>query len=147
MRVWIISAGALLMLAGCGGDGGGSTSREPATSGWNEPGHYGYTLRSSCGERLLHGTMRLTVKDGKVVEADGLDEIGTNTLEAAKFEHLPSLKDLVVEYESTVRRGADKAVIEFDPGDGHPTRIDLDPERNAVDDEACYWISDYEVLG
>lgn len=146
MRVWIISTGVLLVLAGCGGGTAGG-SREPATSGWSEPGHYGYTLRSSCGERLVHGTIRLTVKDGKVIDADGLDESGDNTVEAAKLENLPSLKDLVTEYESVVRRGADKAVAEFDPGDGHPTRIDLDPERNAIDDEACYWISDYKVLG
>jgi hypothetical protein len=138
MRVWII--GLLLLTAACG-------SGEPETSGWIEPGHYDYTLRSSCGERLVHGTMRLTVKDGKVVGADGLDEPGRNTVAAAKLERLPSMKDLIMEYETAVREGADKATVEFDPSDGHLTHIDLDPYRNSIDDEACYWVSDYRVLG
>ena len=142
MRVWITAAGVLLLLAACGGG-----SREPVTSGWSEPRHYGYTLRSDCGERLVHGTLRLTVKDGNVVDADGLDEPGRLTVEVAKLENLPSLKSLLTEYETAVRGGADKATAEFDKGDGHPTRIDLDPRRHAIDDEACYWISDYQVLG
>lgn len=141
MRAWIIAAGVLLLPAGCGGG-----SREPVTSSWSEPSHYGYTLQSNCGERLVHGKLRLTVKDGKVVNAAGLDEPGQNTVAAAKIENLPSMKDLVTEYETAVRGGADEASVEFDPGDGHPTRIDLDPERNGIDDEACYRISDYQVL-
>lgn len=140
MRALVTFGGALLLLAACG------RGQEPQTSGWAEPGRYAYTLRSSCGERLLHGTMRLTVEDGKVTTVEGLDEAGGNTVQAAKLEHLPSLKDLIIEYETAVRDGADKAVVEFDPGDGHPTRIDLDPQRNSIDDEACYWITDYRVL-
>ena len=129
----------VLMLAACG-------SREPVTSGWTEPaGKYEYTLQSTCGERLVHGRLRLTVEGGEVVEAVGLDEPGKMTVEAAKLEHLPTLKELVDEYELAVREKADKAVVEFDKGDGHPTRIDLDIYRNAVDDEACYRISDYRV--
>ncbi len=33
------------------------------------------------------------------------------------------------------------ADLETDPAPGHPTRITIDPEPNAVDDESCYAIS------
>ncbi|MGW0495353.1 DUF6174 domain-containing protein [Streptomyces sp. NPDC003007] len=38
---------------------------------------------------------------------------------------------------------ADTAEAEYAPGDGHPVRIVLDWEENAVDDEARYTISAY----
>lgn len=139
MRLWI-TIGVLLLLAACG-------SREPESSGWNEPsGKYEYTLQSTCGERLVHGLMKLTVEGGEVVEAVGLDESGRATVEVAKLENLPTMKDLVAEYEQAVRGGAHKADVEFDPSDGHPTLIDLDIQFNAMDDEACYRILDYRVL-
>jgi len=142
MRVWI-TIGALLLLAACGSRGPGT----PLTSCWSEPaGKYEYTLQSTCGERLVHGRMKLTVDGGKVVEAVGLDEPGRGTVEVAKLENLPSLKGLLAEYEQAVRDGADKAKVEFDPADGHPTFIDLDPYRNSIDDEACYRISGYRAL-
>jgi hypothetical protein len=94
----------------------------------------------------VHGRLRLTVEGGEVVEAAGLDDSGKMTVEAARLENLPTLKELVAEYEQAVRDRADKAVVEFDKGDGHPTRIDLDIYSNAIDDEACYRISDYRVL-
>jgi uncharacterized protein DUF6174 len=145
MRLWITAAGALLLLAACGG--GGTDVTRPATSNWTEPaGKYEYTLQSNCGERLVHGRMRLTVSGGKVVDAVGLDEPGRATVEVAKLERLPSLRDLLAEYDQAVRDKAYKAVVEFDPRDGHPTFIDLDPLRNSIDDEACYRISDYQVL-
>lgn len=143
MRVWI-TAFVSLMLAACGGPQAG---HEPKSGGWNEPsGRYEYTLMSSCGEQMLHGLMRLTVNGGEVVGAVGLDESGRATVAAAKLENLPTLKDLVDQYETAVRSGADKAKVEFDPADGHPTNIDLDPYRNAIDDELCYRIWDYRVL-
>ena len=35
-------------------------------------------------------------------------------------------------------------VFETDPADGHPVRIDIDHSRNAMDDESCFVISDYD---
>ncbi|MFF3346446.1 DUF6174 domain-containing protein [Streptomyces sp. NPDC002779] len=41
---------------------------------------------------------------------------------------------------------ADKAEAEY-AADGHPERITIDRLENAIDDEALYVISDYDVPG
>jgi hypothetical protein len=133
----LVVAVATACLAGCSA---------PAESGWRPPGDYAYTLESSCGERLVHGKIRLTVKGGAVTEAVGLDESGRATVDLAKLDRLPTLDDLVEEYNTAVRNGAHKAEAQFGE-DGRPIRIDLDQRRNAIDDEACYVISDYVVTG
>lgn len=133
MRMMLLAAVATACLSGCSG---------PAESGWQPPGDYAYTLESSCGERLVHGKLRLTVKGGEVTEAVGLDEPGRTTVEVARLDRLPTLADLMDEYNTAVRNGAHRAEAEFGQ-DGRPIRIDLDTNRNAIDDEACYRISDY----
>lgn len=132
------------MLTAC--DGREPSTTTSTTGGWSEPtGRYEYSLQSACGERLVHGWVRLTVDRGEVINAVGLDEAGRATVAAAKVENLPTLKALLAEYEQAMRGGADKATVQFDPEDGHPTRIDIDAQRNAIDDEVCYFISDYRV--
>jgi hypothetical protein len=39
-----------------------------------------------------------------------------------------------------VRTGA---TVEFDKADGHPTRAEIDHEKNAIDDEECDTATDY----
>jgi hypothetical protein len=41
--------------------------------------------------------------------------------------------------------GAAVAQLVVDPVDGHPTRIEIDPDRNAIDDELCFSVSDYRA--
>ncbi|GIH10137.1 hypothetical protein Rhe02_82040 [Rhizocola hellebori] len=125
-----------LALAGCGD--AAPTTAEPSLS-WQEPANYEYTVASTCGERLLIGTFKMTVAQGKVTEVVRKD----NTLPEVKPENYPSLKDLLDEYLTAKKNGAHLAKLETDPADGHPTKIDLDPIKNAIDDEACYRISNY----
>jgi hypothetical protein len=113
---------------------------------WREPQSYVYIVDSRCGERLLIGRIRLWVGQGKVVRAEGMDEPGRGLATEAKLANLPTLGQLLDEYDNARHSGADVATVAFDPGDGHPTKIDLDPKKNAVDDEACYVISEYAVL-
>jgi len=134
-----------LALAGCGG---ASPTAEPTVEPavapgviWQEPARYEYTVESHCGERLLIGTFKMTVADGKVTEVSRADE----ALPEAKPENFPTLKDLLDEYSTAKQKGAHVAKLETDPADGHPTRIELDPIKNAIDDEACYLISNYLV--
>ncbi len=138
MRIGLVVGFIALVLTGC--DEAGSEA-PPATT-WQEPARYDYTVRSSCGERLLIGTFKLTVVDGKVTEVtrSDADSVG-------KPENYPTLGDLLDEYTTAKSKGAHVAKLETDPVDGHPTRIDLDPMQNAIDDEACYVISNYAPRG
>ncbi|MGW1802057.1 DUF6174 domain-containing protein [Streptomyces sp. NPDC001984] len=122
---------------------------EAATAGtetaWEEPSSYSYTLESSEGERALIGTFRITVRDGKVVDAVGLDESGRRVAKDLPDE-IPTLGELLKEYEQARSDNADTAKAEY-AADGHPVRIELDGEENAIDDEVLYVVSAYEPAG
>jgi Family of unknown function (DUF6174) len=135
-------ASAALTLTGCAVASGGTTPRADDGT-WREPGSYAFTLESACGERDLIGTFRLTVLDGMVTAAEGRDEPGRR-LVARRMPHLmPTLVGLLNEARQAQRDGADVVETQVDPADGHPTKITIDADRDAMDDEACYTISDF----
>ncbi|MGW1025295.1 DUF6174 domain-containing protein [Streptomyces sp. NPDC002577] len=119
-----------------GADGG------QALTNWEEPASYTYTLKSSEGERALIGTFRVTVRDGRVAKAVGLDESGRRVVKRSPAE-VPTIGELLKELEQARREKAHRAEAQY-AADGHPVRISLDWEENAVDDEAAYIISGYE---
>lgn len=128
--------------SGSGGKAGAKPSAEGSTTSWREPASYVYTMTSSEGERSLIGTFRVTVRDGKVTKAVGLDESARRVVERSLGE-VPTIGGLLEELEQARRDNADTAEVEYAP-DGHPVRIDLDREKNAIDDEALYVISAYD---
>ncbi|WP_329600311.1 DUF6174 domain-containing protein [Streptomyces pseudovenezuelae] len=109
---------------------------------WQEPAAYAYTLASSEGERSMIGTFRVTVRDGRVVKAVGLDDSGRRAVEQIPGG-VPTLSGLLEELQQARRDQADTAEAEY-AADGHPVRISLDWEKDAIDDEALYVISAYE---
>ncbi|MEV3971532.1 DUF6174 domain-containing protein [Streptomyces sp. NPDC050698] len=139
-------AGLLCAVAACGAGTSASAGAESAPGrdrgAWREPASYAYTLRSSEGERSLLGTFRISVRDGAVVKAVGLDEAGRLAVEQAPAA-VPTLRGLLTELEQARQDGADTAEAAY-AADGHPVRIVLDWEENAVDDEARYVVSAYE---
>ncbi|MES5824126.1 DUF6174 domain-containing protein [Streptomyces sp. RG80] len=118
---------------------------EPSAPAWEEPASYAYTLTSSAGERPLIGTFRITVRDGEVAAAVGLDDSGRRVVRQLPHQ-VPTLGALLEELEQARGDDADTAEAEY-AADGHPTRIELDWEANALDDEASYEITDYEPDG
>lgn len=148
----VLVGGLVCAAVGCGGDSGASVSApapsSPSSSfssfadSWDEPAAYAYTLTSSEGERSLIGTFRVTVRDGKVTKAVGLDESGRGAVQRAP-EEVPTIGGLLDRLARAHQDGADTAEAAYAP-DGHPERITLDPLKNAVDDEESYVISDYE---
>ncbi|MFE7275879.1 DUF6174 domain-containing protein [Streptomyces sp. NPDC057623] len=88
------------------------------------------------------GTFRITVRDGTVAEATGLDDSGRRVV-ADLPDAVPTIGELLAELEQARREDADTAEAEYAP-DGHPVRISLDWEENAIDDEARYVITAYE---
>ncbi|MGW6062468.1 DUF6174 domain-containing protein [Streptomyces sp. NPDC055189] len=109
---------------------------------WDEPSSYAYTLKSTEGERSLLGAFRVTVRDGKVVKAVGLDESGRRVAKQLPGE-IPTIGELLKEMDQARRDRADTAEVKY-AADGHPLRIALDRDKNALDDEALYVISAYE---
>lgn len=136
-------AGLLCALPACGTDDG-SPARPPTweEQPWEEPAAYAYTLKSAEGERALIGTFRVTVRDGVVTEAVGLDDSARRAMESAP-EAVPTLGELLAELALARQEGAAKADAEY-ASDGHPVRIALDRAENTVDDEALYVITAYE---
>ncbi|WSQ12374.1 DUF6174 domain-containing protein [Streptomyces sp. NBC_01231] len=114
-------------------------------SSWEEPASYAYTLTSSEGERALIGTFRVTVRDGAVAEAVGLDDSGRRVARHLPDE-VPTLGELLDELKQARHDKADVAEARY-AADGHPVRIFLDWEKNAADDEALYVIGDYRLAG
>ncbi|UIX34843.1 DUF6174 domain-containing protein [Streptomyces sp. GQFP] len=151
----VLVGGLMCAAVGCGGNSGASVSApapsSPSSSfssfaeSWEEPAAYAYTLTSSEGERSLIGTFRVTVRDGKVTKAVGLDESGRAAVQRAP-EEVPTIGGLLDRLARAHKEGADTAEAAYAP-DGHPERITLDPLKDTIDDEESYVISDYEPAG
>ncbi|MGK5683072.1 DUF6174 domain-containing protein [Actinoplanes sp. URMC 104] len=139
VRRWAASAAVVGVLAGCDGP-----QEHEAALSWEEPAAYTYELDSQCGERALIGRYRITVRDGRVTHAEGLDEPARRTVADSPSDTIPTLGRLADELDEARRAGADVARIETDPADGHPTRITIDPAENSTDDESCYTVTAFE---
>ncbi|MFJ7333143.1 DUF6174 domain-containing protein [Streptomyces sp. NPDC101110] len=141
----VLIGGVAGVLASCGTTTPTSPEAENAPGrirgGWQEPASYTYTLRSSEGERSLLGTFRISVREGTVVKAVGLDDSARRVVESAPGT-VPTLGELLAELEQARRDDADRAEARY-AADGHPVRIVLDRQENAVDDEARYDITAY----
>ncbi|WP_031480554.1 DUF6174 domain-containing protein [Streptomyces bicolor] len=137
----VLIGGLLCAVPACGT--GTNGTREESRPRWEEPGSYTYTLQSSGGERMLLGTIRISVRDSAVVKAVGLDENGLRLVEDVP-DAVPTIGELLGEMEQARRDDADKVEAEY-AADGRPVRISLDWEENAIDDEALYVISDYQA--
>ncbi|MDX3619532.1 DUF6174 domain-containing protein [Streptomyces europaeiscabiei] len=116
----------------------GTTAQNKIT--WHEPASYVYTLTSTS--QVLAGTFRVTVRDGKVAEAVGLDDDSRWMVEQGP-DRIPKIGELLDRLEKAWDEQADTAEVEYAP-DGRPSRITLDQDENAIDDEAEYVISGYE---
>ena len=142
-----VLGGALLStIAACGSEEGGvapAGARQEAV--WEEPAAYTYTLESTQGERALIGRFKVTVRDGEVAEAVGLDD-SARRLVAQSPDQVPTIGDLLDELDQARQEKADKAEAEH-AADGHPERITIDWLENAIDDEASYVITDYAPKG
>ncbi|GHF52846.1 DUF6174 domain-containing protein [Streptomyces griseosporeus] len=111
----------------------------PATA-WREPASYDYTLQSH--EDVLWGTFQVSVRDGKVTKAVGLDTDSRRALREGPGDRIPTIGGLLARLDRARTDGADTAQADYAP-DGRPERITLDPDTNAIDDEAEYVISAY----
>ncbi len=141
-----------LLLAACSEDPAisdvNATTTQPVGSGqgeWTAPSGYAYTLESRCGESWLIGAFEVEVTDHAVTEAVALDQSAESLLASTGLQYIPTIQELLDDYSAAVGE-ADRAEIEYDSLDGFPTRIFIDWDAEAIDDEACYTISAYTPL-
>lgn len=119
-----------------------STDDAEPSEPWMEPANYTYTVNSSCGEQWPIGTFEIVVKDHTVTSAAPLDSSAQSLLDHSGLAHIPTLQQLVGEYQIAVDDGEYGAEIEQAPLDGHPTLIVIDGGQG-IDDKSCYLITDY----
>jgi hypothetical protein len=110
--------------------------------GWLEPANYSFTVESSCGERSLIGRFRVTVEGHRTVAFTGLDESGRRY--PGDAGSIPTLGGILKEADDATAGNADSVNVETDPADGHPVSVAIDWRANAIDDEACYRVTDYD---
>ena len=137
--------GAVLLLAtAC--DAAGSTSSKIDEAGgaavWAEPASYVYTLKSTT--QVLVGTFRVEVRNGTATKVVGLDE-DSRRLVREQHPEVPTIGDLLKRLEQARSDNAETAEVKY-AADGHPVRISLDWDKNAIDDEALYVISAYKPV-
>ena len=134
-----------LGLTACGMTGGAVASSGTLTAEeWQEPADYSFAVTSSCGERTFLGDYRVDVVGGEVAASDRRNPDG-EWEPVAQLESVPTLGDLLDEVRETAGTpDAGEVTLERDPADGHPTAISVDQLKNAIDDEQCYVITDYQ---
>lgn len=112
----------------------GATSQIPD---WVAPANYSFTAQSSCGERGFIGTFAVTVEAGQVADVTPISDSWAGVTP----DMTPTLTAMLDEARDAVAQGGTAEVAVDDAG--VPRWISLDPLPEAVDDEACYAISDY----
>jgi hypothetical protein len=125
--------------AGCG-SGEPESAAAPTRTTWREPESYAYTLTSTT--QVLAGTFRVRVRGGKVTEAVGVGEDSRRQVRELPGE-IPTIGELLKRLAKARSDNAHTADVEY-AADGHPLRITLDWDKNAIDDEALYVISSYQ---
>lgn len=132
--------GALLGATAACGSGEPKSATAPTRTTWQEPESYAYTLTSTT--QVLAGTFRVEVRDGQVTEAVGVDEDSRRQARELPGE-VPTIGELLKRLAKARSDNAHIAKAEY-ATDGHPLRITLDWDQNAIDDEALYVISSYK---
>ncbi|MCZ3387283.1 MAG: DUF6174 domain-containing protein [Actinomycetia bacterium] len=118
-----------------------STDLQQAVQRWASVGPVSYrmTLVSSCGERNGLGVFRVTVTPGGT-SVEAVDRASDET-------DIKTIPDLFAFIDETAASGAEVVDVEYDTDLGYPQKIDVDYVVDAIDDEACYTVKDFEPLG
>lgn len=121
----------------------GSSQEEGTIRGWKAPRNYSFRVRSRCGEQSFIGTFHIVVANGEIADAKGLDESAVAALRSMGKD-IPTLTDLLDYAVEAEQEDADVVDVVFDESDGHPKKIEIDYDAAAIDDESCFFITDYE---
>jgi hypothetical protein len=168
-RTFIVAIAGAVLLAGCGASNGGTaTTRsidarpssttapgldraeaiaeiEAALATWQAAGidDYSYTIERHClCPAELHA--RVFVEAGEVATVELLAEGGDT--EFARERMRMTMGEVLAELLAILRAGDEEPgpiELVFDPDLGFPTEVDVDPIRDAIDDEFGFSIVDF----
>ncbi|MEV6511173.1 DUF6174 domain-containing protein [Streptomyces sp. NPDC051642] len=131
------------MATACASGPSTSAKAGKAETTWEEPASYDYTLPSTT--QVLAGIFRVKVRDGTVAQVTGIDSDSRRQARELPGQ-VPTMGELLNRLDQARRDHADTAEARY-AADGHPLRITLDGDKNAIDDEALYVISSYDPTG
>lgn len=92
---------------------------------------YRYELSRACFCALA-GDFVVTVEEGVVVSARRAQ---ADTVPHSELQYLETVDDLFATVQRAIEHEAYRFRVEYHPELGYPTLIDLDPERNTIDEE------------
>ena len=138
---------AALALSGCGPITGPAEDDrlEAARRRWAAEGQhdYSYEVRSDCFCGLAGRWIEVTVLGDQVAAGQYLN---TKTpVEHSVLGALPTIPDLFGRIADAVRAHPVLLQVEYDPRDGHPTRINVDVSYSIADEE--YLLQDRNLRG
>lgn len=138
---------SLLLLPACGLiTGPGEDDRlADAKHRWSSSGlgDYVYEVRSDCFCGLAGRWIEVTVIGGQVASGKYVD---TNTpVEHNFLPALPTVADLFTRIQNAIDAHAVLLEVQYDPGDGHPVRINVDVSHRIADEE--YLLQSRNMMG
>jgi hypothetical protein len=130
---------AAAALASCGEPTRVSQQPSPEAGGELLHGAYQFVLTSSCGERSGLGSFHLSVIDDAVVAVDPLPGSTLGGMEPQDFPTIADLFDMAENAEPD-------AIVDLQVDDGIVKSLSIDHLPEAIDDEECYTVEDFEVM-
>jgi len=138
-------------------------TQTPGPGSWEEPESYSFVLEG-CGPNLV-GLFRIYVTHGVAVAFDTLDEqaepydgypaeemptLGWMMAQVAEAESMTEPWDLPAgppppSSHEVVERSLPEVRLTTDPVDGHPVEVYIDWIPEAIDDELCYSVRDFDI--
>ena len=130
---------ALILLAGCET----ITGSKPEKALWEaldiQSYDFVYEVSCFCGFTTPN-PVKISVRDGSVTAATPVGSfIGT----MPPLNTFPTIDSVFVTLEKAEKNSPDGVTVKFDPTYHYPTRIDVDPIKNAADDEVTYTIQSF----
>lgn len=152
-------AATCLVLVGCGTDSGSDVASDPTPTSSStptptaeptvgtypsyEPEDYSYTLVVSCFCADGGAPIRVTVVNGEVTDAIYTgDGRGTQEGERADDFRWLTINDVI---EAANDTGAASVTVKWPAGQDYPSSVQVDQDKNMVDEEVGYYISDVVV--
>ena len=134
-----IAAIALIFLAGCESIAG----TRPERALWDalEIQNYDFVYQVSCFCGFtIPNPVKLSVRNGVVSAAV---PVGSFVGTLPPLSVYPTIDSLFVVLETARKNTPDGVTVDFDPTYHYPTKIAIDPVKNAADDEVTYTVESF----